>query len=151
MGARLGGFLGRSTAAAPNFPPIPTVPTQAARQAAPAISELERNRAITDMLNRSTITTQAQETKGAAPTTVDAKVAASTGLESDDLVELVVLHARQPERWDAEALANKFSVSNKAALQSALKYVAPFRVEADESGRNRAIRIERGDEGDEKS
>ena len=138
------------------FPPSPIVPPRspAGGAKAPATPEIERNRALTDMLNKSKILTTNQATGGIRPavpqpSTVPQPSATGeelpSGISAESLVQLLALHARQPEKWDAGSLAKKYGVANEAALAHTLKYVRTYRVEEDDSGKMRAIALEAGD------
>ena len=138
------------------FPPSPIVPPRspAGGAKAPATPEIERNRALTDMLNKSKILTTNQATGGIRPavpqpSTVPQPSATGeelpSGISAESLVQLLALHARQPEKWDAGSLAKKYGVANETALAHALKYVRTYRVEEDDSGKMRAIALEAGD------
>ena len=97
------------------------------------------------MLNKSTILPTNQATGGTKPSTpqpMSADDAEPTGVSAESLVELLALHARQPEKWDVRSLAKKYGIANEAALAHALKFVRPYRVDEDESGRLRAIALE---------
>jgi hypothetical protein len=53
------------------------------------------------------------------------------GLTGEELHELLVLHARQPSRWDAPALAARFGV-DEPSVGAALQYCAAYRVVPEE-------------------
>eukprot|EP00962_Isochrysis_galbana_P001943 scaffold501_cov105-Isochrysis_galbana.AAC.13 len=55
----------------------------------------------------------------------------AVGLTEDELHELLVLHARQPERWHAPALAARFGVDERS-VGAALQYCAAYRVVPEE-------------------
>jgi hypothetical protein len=134
-------------AAAALKPTPPPAATTTGYWADRATKEMQQNRRVTDMLNTTSILTQNQMTGG----TLTAKAAApeslredeDEGVPSDELVKLLVLHAKQPDRWDVQSLSQKFGITNKTALASALKYVQPFRIEDDkQSGRTVATPFE---------
>ena len=145
MGGRWSRAIPSRVATPAAFPPAPTLP-QRVVAAAPLAPEIDRNRALTDMLNKSTILTQNQPTGGAPPAATKA-VAAKSGdeappeaLSSDDLQRMLILHAQQPKQWDARSLARKFGIPSKEQeVALSLKYVIPYRIEEDQWGRLRGV------------
>ena len=81
--------------------------------------------------------------KSSAAATDDTDTPAASGITGEELAQLLTLHARQPNQWDAGALAHKFGLTDKsAAVAHALKYVRVYRAEEDATGRVRAVEIE---------
>ena len=76
------------------------------------------------MLGETTILTQNQDATSrrtlAATSNSDA---VPHGLPSEELAQLLSLHAKEPQRWDARALAERFGVRNEAALSGALLHL----------------------------
>ena len=119
----------------PAFPPPPLTtarpgapPPSASVPPAAAVSEIEQNRLVTEMLSQATITATDQQRPGVDATTIPAAQAAQMfraepgPLESHQLHELLTLHASDPERWTVDALAAKFSIDDHKALACALEY-----------------------------
>ena len=150
MGTALSRFRSNVPTAAPRaaaavkFPPTPAVPSSYAA-AAPLGDELQRNQAVTDLLNTTTIVTHTQPAPSdvsSGAKTVGVQQAEGT-LSAEQLARMLAEHARRPHEWPVEALAKQYDVSNVAALESALLHVQPYRVEEDAaSGRLRALPIE---------
>ena len=149
----MGGQLSRAaTRAKPAFPSTPLV-SKPPTAPGPVVSEMERNRSITEMLNKATISSQGQQTSGSlggqsnAAAVGDTATVKNLGLSDADFQQLLVLYARHPEQWDVRALCQKYdlSASSEAAVASALEYVVPFSVESDSTEpdmRPRAVPIE---------
>jgi hypothetical protein len=130
-------------AAAVKFPPIPKVP--GAPSPTSVENEMQRNQQLVDMLNSTTIVTSKKVTTGAdraGSREAQEQRAKDEGLPVEELVKLLVLHQQQPERWDAEALAQKFNVSDRSSLVQALAHVQAFDIKEDpDAKRMRAIPI----------
>ena len=65
-----------------------------------------------------------------------------SGVEDDDLAQLVALHGRDPKSWDARALARKYEISDVKALEMALNYVRAYEVVETDDGPPIAVAIE---------
>ena len=129
-------------AAAIKFPPPPKVPASSSRPLN-AVDELQQNRLIAQVLGETTILTQNQDAANrsqAAPSGINVKEAALHGLPSQELAQLLAMHAKEPQRWDEKALAERFSVQDEAALSSALLHLQTYEVQEDaDSGKMLAV------------
>ena len=138
-----------AAAAARGFPEMPDVPShQRASGSRPPLSadmEMEANRGIVELLNQSSILTRAEPTTssgggghsadGVESKLDDGSAAQPGGLAANELMAALVLHAQQPDRWTAAALAQKYDIADReASLASALAHVRPYTV-VEEDGR----------------
>ena len=134
----MGSALARLRAPPPAFPP-PPLSTAARAGAAPpasssssvpppaAMNEMEQNRALTEMLSKATITATDQESvkpDASIPALHAAQMFRGTAgpLKSEQLHELLTLHASDSEKWTVRALAERYSIDDHEAVASALKY-----------------------------
>jgi len=103
--------------------------------------EVEANRAIAELYNKTTIATHEAPSATRATRSADVAEQAAPGVKLDDMLAALALHAEQPQKWTAAVLAERFKVADVAALASALEHVRPYRVEDDEGGRPCAVVI----------
>jgi hypothetical protein len=133
------------------FPPMPSVPGGGTVRPPQAMeSEMHANRGIAEMLAKSNILThEAPAASSVAASSEDD--AGPSGLEVEDLMKALVLHAQDPQQWTPEALAVKFEVEDAATLAVALQHVRPYRIVDDSNGRTVGVPIgleEDADDGD---
>lgn len=171
----MGSFFSRASSAAPRtitaapkaeaavraakaaaFPPMPAVPTSAvagaARPPLPAEMEIEANRGIVDMLNKSTILTREAPTTSSMSASERgvADETAHEGLPMKELMSMLVMHAQDPDKFTASALAKKFAVTDEVSLASALAHCKPYRVVEDpDSGRAYGVALRASEEDDQ--
>ena len=133
----MGSALARLRAPPPAFPP-PPLSTAARAGAAPpaasssvpppaAMNEMEQNRQLSEMLSKATITTTDQESvkpDASIPAVHAAQMFRGTAgpLKSEQLHELLTLHASDSEKWTVRALAERYSIDDHEAVASTLKY-----------------------------
>lgn len=130
----------KAASAAADFPGMPQVPSSqvpsGSRPPLPPEMEMQANRGIVEMLNKSSIITRSTSTAGAGgsiegvESVADASEAAP-GISVSDLMAALVLHAQNPEKWTADALARKYQVADEASFASALQHVQPYKVVED--------------------
>ena len=121
------------------FPPTPSVPPRPGMPAA----ELEANRGIIEMLNKTSFSTTEQPAASASTDALAAdEEAASTGVPLETLLEALVKHGEDAKRWDAPSLAQKYGISDVSALSDALVHVKPYRIVEDEDGRPRGVAVD---------
>ena len=128
-----------AAAAAAGFPEMPRVPAEqqpsGTRPPLSADMEMEANRGIVDLLNKSTILTRAEPTTASSSSSqmdgiegTDSSAPAG-GMAVGDLMAALALHAKSPDRWPAAALAQKYGIADReASLASALAHVRPYTV-----------------------
>ena len=101
----------------------------------PQTTEIESNRAMVKWLNQASITTRnAPAATAASNDGID-----PPGVPLDSIIQALKLHAQQPAKWPASALAERFDIVDGAALANALQYVQLFRVVEDSKGRPSAV------------
>lgn len=143
-----------AAAASGGFPEMPSVPSQqmpsGTRPPLSAEMEMDANRGIAEMLNKSSILTRAEPTTGSSSASsrtggVESKsddAAQTGGLPVSDLMAALTLHAQQPDRWTPAALARKYDIADReASLASALSHLRPYTV-VEEDGRFVGVEVQ---------
>lgn len=124
------------------FPPMPAVSAGATKPPLPAEMEIDANRAVVEMLNKSHIVTRDAPTAGATATAAAASSAAAAqdedgddaldGTSVEDLVKMFVLHAQNPDKWTTSSLAKKYGIVDEVSLANALAHCQPYRIITDD-------------------
>lgn len=135
------------------FPPPPVVPLPSSEISSAAASEIQAGRGIADAFEKMSITSTPLAQRGGADapgaSASAAEEGAPPGVPFRDLWEALVLHAQDPQKWPAEALAKKLSYTGEpSALADTLHHVAAFQTVEDRSGRMRGVPYDPGGERD---
>ena len=101
--------------------------------------DLEANRSIVDMLNKSNILTREESTAGVATASVTDD--AVEGIKLEDLMTVLTRHNEDPAKHTAAELAAAYNIVDQAALANALQHVRPYRIVADERGKAHGIAV----------